>query len=186
MRSVANSTDPFFRLRDFIRNQDGIAALEFAAFLPLMLFIYIGSVEVGSLISMNQKVTNTVQTVGNLTTQYTTIYNADMTSILSAAAAVMGSVPTNNLVLTVSEVTTNASGKGTITWSDSLNGHAYTPGQSVTLPTALQTPNVSFIWSQATYPYKPTLGFVLKSTQTLSDQMYLYPRQSPSITRANS
>ena len=68
------------------------------------------------------------------------------------------------MVVTVSEVTTNGSGQGTITWSCSLNGTARTVGSAVTLPANLQTANISLIWGEVTYPYTPQLGYVITGT----------------------
>jgi Flp pilus assembly protein TadG len=172
-------------LRDLVRNWSGIAATEFAAILPFMLVLYLGGVEVIDVIIINLRITNTVQTIANLTTQYTSIANTDMNGILGAAGAVMAPVPATGLAVTVSEVTTDASGRATVAWSDSLNGSPHTVGQAVTLPPTLQTPNTTFIWSQASYSYTPPMGFVINSALRFSDQMFMYPRQGP-ITRVNS
>jgi hypothetical protein len=68
-----------------------------------------------------------------------------MSSILGAAATVVAPYAISNMVVTVSEVTTDSGGHGTITWSDSLNGTPYTVGQPISLPTPLQTPSTSLI-----------------------------------------
>ena len=36
------------------------------------------------------------------------------------------------------------------------------------------------------YEYKPTIGYVVTGTLTLSDKIYMRPRVSDSITRVNS
>jgi hypothetical protein len=94
--------------------------------------------------------------------------------------------PASGMVVTISEITTNSSGQGTITWSDSLNGTAHTVGQSVTLPTALQIANASLIWSEVAYPYHPTFGYALIGTVNIYQSSYFYPRLSTSVTRVNS
>jgi Flp pilus assembly protein TadG len=184
MTFAAKSVGALLGLRAFARSRDGIAAVEFAALLPFMLMMYIGGVEVSDAIIINLRIGNTVETVTNLTTQYTVIHNADMTGVLNAASAIMSPISTTGLVVTVSEVTTNAQGQGAVTWSDSLNGTARPVGQSVTLPVSLQTANVTYVWTEASYTYNP-MGFVLKSALKFSDQSYMYPRQGP-ITRINS
>ena len=65
--------------------------------------------------------------------------------MLGASAQVMAPFPSSNLVVTVSEVTTDASSNATVTWSSSFNGTAYTTGQKVTLPTGLTQPNITLI-----------------------------------------
>jgi Flp pilus assembly protein TadG len=112
--------------------------------------------------------------------------NADMTNIMNASTAVMAPYSGGPLVITLSEVKTDANGNGTIFWSDSLNGTARPVGQGVTLPPQLQTPNVSLIWAEATYAYTPNTGYVLTGTLTLSDQVFMYPRLANSVCRNNN
>src|SRR6202048_226029 len=164
MRSVAGRSGALSRIQDVYRDRRGVSAVEFATVLPFMLIAYLGSVEGGNGINAKVRVAQTTRTVADLATQYFTIKNADMTGILSASSAVMAPYSTSPLVITLSEVTTDASGNATVTWSDSLNGTARPVGQTVTLPTAIRTPSVSFIWAEVTYAYRPNLGYVMTGT----------------------
>ena len=186
MKSAADISGALSRIQRFCKDSRGVSAVEFATVLPFMLVAYLGSVEVGNGINAKVKVAETARTVADLATQYFTIKNADMTNIMNASSAVMAPFSTSPLVITLSEVTTDASGKATITWSDSLNGTPRPVGQTVTLPSQLQAPNISLIWSEVTYSYTPNLGYVMTGTLTLSDQMYMYPRLANYVTRSNS
>ena len=174
------------RLCGFARNRQGIAAVEFAIILPFMLVLYLGSIEAGNGLAVQFKAALASRAVADLASQYTSINNATMTGILNAAATVVAPYSATGMVVTISEITTNASGQGTITWSDSLNGTAHTVGQSVTLPAALQIANTSLIWSEVTYPYQPSLGMVMTGTINILQSSYFYPRLATSITRVNS
>jgi len=88
--------------------------------------------------------------------------------------------------VTVTQISTDSKGQGTIVWSDSLNGNPRTIGQAITLPTALQNANTSLIWSEVTYPYKPWLGLVFTNTINIYQSSYYYPRLSTSVSRVNS
>jgi Flp pilus assembly protein TadG len=174
------------RLRGFARNAEGIAALEFAIIVPFMLTLYLGSIEVGNAMAVQFKVALATRAVADLAAQYTSIDNSTMSGILAAASTVVAPYSASSMAVTITEITTNSAGRGTITWSDSLNGTAHTVGQSVTLPTELQIANVSVIWSEVTYPYQPTFGYVLTSTINIAQTGYFYPRLSSSVTRVNS
>jgi len=176
------------RLRTFGRERRGIAAIEFAVLLPLFLVLYLGTFEVGQAISIKLNNGLAARTVADLASQYTDIYNADMTSILGASTTVMAPYPTQSSVftVTVSEVTVDAKGNATITWSDSLNGTARPVGQSVTLPAGMNTPGASLIWGETQYVYTPGLGYVLTGSITLSSQIFMSPRLQSSVNRVNS
>ncbi len=174
------------RLRGFARDVEAIAALEFAMLLPFMLMLYLGSIELGNAMAVQFKTALATRAVTDLASQYATIDNGTMSGILNSAATVVAPYSTSGMAVTVSEITTDSSGHGTITWSDSLNGTAHTVGTSVTLPTALQIANTSLLWGEVTYSYQPSLGYALTGTIRLYQSNYFYPRLSTSVTRVNS
>jgi Flp pilus assembly protein TadG len=167
-------------------DERGVSAVEFALLLPLMLSLYLGAVELSQGIAADRKVTLTARTVSDLVSQVSNINNADMTNSLNAAAAVMAPFKSSNVKVTVSSILIDANGKATIDWSDALNGTARAKGSTVTLPSALNVANSSLIWSEVQYAYTPTIGYVITSTLTLKDQIYMRPRLSTSVTRVNS
>ena len=109
-----------------------------------------------------------------------------MSNILAASSAIAAPYAAANLTVTVSEITTDSSGNGKITWSDSLNGTARTVGSTITLPASLRTPNISLVFGEVSYSYTPALGYVITGTMTLSDSFYMMPRLANSVTRSNS
>lgn len=171
------------RLSKLARDQRGVSAVEFALLLPLMVTLYLGTVEISQGISADRKVTLTTRTVADLISQVSTINNAGMTDILNASSSVMSPYSTNGLKVTVTSVNIDANSKATVTWSDSLNGTPRSVGSTVTLPTALVVPNSSVIWSEVQYLYKPTVGYIITGTLTLKDQLYMAPRISTTVSR---
>jgi Flp pilus assembly protein TadG len=175
-------------LRRFADDKRGVSAIEFAMLLPLMITLYLGTVEISQGVAIDRKVTLTARTVADLASQSQTITNAQLQDLLKASAAVMtpynDSDPTKpaKLGVTVTSLNIDAQGRATVTWSQTLNGTARTPGASLTLPAALAVPNTSLVWSEATYAYTPTIGYVITSTLNLHDQMYMRPRLSDSVT----
>ena len=165
------------------RDERGVAAVEIALLLPLMVSLYFGVVQLSQAVSARSNVTLTARTVSDLVSRVTTINNADMTNALNASAAVMAPFPVNNLKVTVSSITIDANGKATIAWSDTLNGSARAVGSVVTLPAALNVASTSLIWAEVQYAYTPAIGYVLTGTLQLKDQMFMGPRVSSSVAR---
>ena len=174
------------RMRAFARERRGIAALEFAILLPVFLILYLGTFEVGQAIAIKLNNSLAARTVADLSSQFTNIYNADMTSILGASTTVMAPYPTQPFSVTVSQVTVDDKGNATIAWSDTLNGTARSVGASVTLPAGMNVPGSSLIWGETQYVYTPGLGYVLTGSITLSNQIFMSPRNAPSVLRTNS
>jgi Flp pilus assembly protein TadG len=183
---TAKSADLLSRLRDFVRAERGLAAVEFAVILPFMLTVYLGGIEVGIGVALDRKVAITTRAVADLASRYVTIKNADMTGILGATSTIIQPYAATPLAVTVSQVTVDANGKATIAWSDSLNGTARTVGSPVTLPGTLATPNAWYVWGEVKYTYTPTLGYAVTGSWTFTDQIFMSPRESTSITRINS
>jgi len=188
MTSRCTMASVLTRARDLCDDHRGVAAIEFAIVLPFMLVLYIGGVELGDGLAIQVKVTDTTHIVADLVTQQTTTTTKAMVdTILAASSATMApysSPPYSaaNLVVTVSEVSTNASGVATVTWSDSLNGTKRPVGTVMPLPTSLAgLPNISLILGEVSYNYTPNLGYNIVGTVKISDSYYLFPRNSASI-----
>jgi Flp pilus assembly protein TadG len=175
-------TAPFKR---FGNERRGVAAVEFALLLPVMMTLYLGSVEVTTGVAVQRKVTLTARALADLSSQFTSIANADMTNILNASSDIIAPYLPANLQVVVSELSINAQGQASVIWSDTLNGTARPVGQAVTIPTSLAAPNTYLILGEASYSYSPPYGYVVTGTLNLSDQIYMAPRQSTMIARTS-
>jgi len=166
------------RLVRLARDQRGVTAVEFAMLLPLMLTLYLGSVEISQGVAIDRKVTLTARTIADLASQSTTLSTADMSNILGAASSVIAPYDASQLRVTVSQIKIDSNGNATISWSNTQGGTAHGVGSGVTLPAALNTANTWLIWGEASYSYRPTIGYVVTGTLNLSDQIYMRPRLS--------
>lgn len=171
--------------RAFSSDARGSAALEFAFILPVALSLLTGVVEYGDAIAIDRKVTLTARTVTDLVTQYNNISQAELSVLMSASSAIVAPYSSSNIGVTVSEVTTDASGNPTITWTQALNGNSTVRhiGDTVTLPTTIKTPNMNYIWGEVNYTYTPMIGYQVTGTWVIHDQTYMAPRLSTSIPK---
>jgi Flp pilus assembly protein TadG len=164
------------------RDQRGVSAVEFAMLLPLMLTLYLGAVEISQGVSIDRKVTLTARTVADLASQASTLDSNGMSNVLNAASQVIMPYDSSKLKVTLSQVTIDANSNAKISWSCAVNGTARSVGSSVTLPGALLVANTSLMWGEVSYTYKPAIGYVVTGTLNLSDQIYMRPRVSNSVT----
>ncbi|MFD2184668.1 TadE/TadG family type IV pilus assembly protein [Rhodoplanes azumiensis] len=179
-------------LARFPGDERGVSAVEFALLLPVMLTLYLGGVEVTSAVSIDRKVTLVARTVADLVAQATTVTTADLTDVLKASTAVAAPFPSAPLKVTVSSVKIDTSKTAKIVWSSTLNGTARTVGADVTtlIPQALRDPCAAattactLIWGEASYDYKPAIGYVITGTLTLNDKIFMKPRMSNEVTKS--
>lgn len=177
----------YYNLTRFIAHEKGIAAVEFALTLPVMLFVFVGVTEVGQAVSVSHRVTITARTITDLVTRETVstgkVPAATIQTDLAAAAQVIAPYSSTTLTVTVSEITTDSNGNATVTWSQSWpnNNNALASGSPFALPTTLKGNNISVIYGQVTYGYTPVLGYQIIKPMTLSDSIYLYPRTGTNI-----
>ena len=63
-----------------------------------------------------------------------------------------------------------------------LGTSSYSPGDLITIPTALAVGGTYLIWSEVSYKYVPAVGYLMAKTGiTLKDLTYTRPRQSSCV-----
>jgi Flp pilus assembly protein TadG len=166
----------------FVADRRGVAAIEFAVLLPLMLIMYFGSIQITDAISADRQVTLVASTVAEIASQYTQVSGTDVSNILSAASAVLSPFAVKNATVTLTSVTIDNNGNATVAWRSCINGTARSGTVTNLIPAGLLVPNTSVIWGEASYNYKPVIGWVITGTLQMYDQIFLRPRQSTSVT----
>lgn len=90
------------------KDNKGIAAVEFALILPVMLLLYIGTSEITTALMANRKMTQVARAVSDLIAQETStdekITNATLTDIYSSAGTIMAPFSTTTLKITASSI----------------------------------------------------------------------------------
>jgi Flp pilus assembly protein TadG len=181
--------------RAFVKDRRGVAAIEFAMIVPIMLVLFFGTVEFSSGIAVDRKVTLVARTLSDLTSQsLSSISDNDLKNFFAASSSILtpySGAPTQPVI---SEIYIDNNKIAKIQWSKSatltmVNGSPQatlqtsprSKGDAVTVPAGLLVPNTYLIWSEVSYDYVPTVGYVLKSSITLREQNYSRPRQSPCV-----
>ncbi len=165
---------------DFVGDAKGLAATEFAVIVPLMLVMFFGTIEFSSAVAIDRKVTLMARTLSDLTSQSTTVADSDMTNFFAASTGIMTPYPTTPVAATITELYVDPTTLvAHVQWS---KGSAPRAQKSVvSIPTTLAIAGTYLIFSEVSYTYTPTIGYVLKSSINLSDVSYTRPRQSTCV-----
>ncbi|SMQ58333.1 Flp pilus assembly protein TadG [Devosia lucknowensis] len=182
MRGVGNTLRSAWRRLQ--HSERGAAAVEFALILPLMLLVYIGSLEASTLITMDRKVQSVAGAVGDLVARSEkTIRASDLQDYFRAAAGIMTPFSPTGVTQVITAVKVQG-GVPRVVWTRQyLNGTyssttPYTAGNPYPLPTEMR--NIAgtkmVIAAEATYTYTPLLGIVLDTPVNLYRSSFFMTR----------
>jgi len=153
------------KIQNFVKRKDGVAAVEFAILAPLMLTMYVGTVEAGNFLSINMKVTNTAATMADLVARAPYIDDNSIDLMFEAVSIIMRPADISDMKIVVtalSAVMDSGELKYQVRWSNSANSNApaRTIDTFVELP-ATDVPPVLvgdyIVMSELSYTYDPII-----------------------------
>ncbi len=178
---------------------NGIAAVEFAVIVPIMLVMFFGLVEFSSGVAVDRKVTLVARTLSDLTSQaLLTVDDTYLKNVFTASIAILTPYSATPTKATLSEIYVDSNQIAKIQWSKAatiasgaaqatLATSSRNAGDTVTLPSALLVKQTYLILSEVSYLYTPAVGYVMgKAGVTLSDVAYTRPRQVPCVVYNNT
>jgi len=168
-------------LAGFKTNRSGVAAVEFALLLPIMVGLYIGGIEFTDAFSIKRKVTGVSSTLADLVAQSKKLSKSEMENVLDAAQAVLGPYPIDDLKIKVSGVWIDDKSVAKVVWGTARNDTAAAEGSVMTLPSGVSYPETFLVVAEASYEYTPVIGYVLTGTIDLDELYYSRPRLSDTV-----
>jgi len=195
------------KLRDFKKDSEGVAAVEFALIAPILLLLFIGTIEVSLMIAVDRKISRTSSAIADLIAQGGFAAGSSETEI----RAIFGMTdrimfPYTNRIpcVVISKVIANAesdtNGDGVLGDGDNIIARVdasidnSTPNASYTSPEAGQCNKSNnkhgseLIVAEVEYDHKPIVGVISSNGTgniniedglfTLGDRIFLRPRQA--------
>ena len=187
---------PISLYRRFIASTRGIAAVEFAIVLPMLLLLLLATFDAGRAIAVYMKVRAATYTLAAVTNQYGTgnsaISSTTMTGITSATTAVLAPYSSTPAVVVISQIKATSATQAVVSWSYATSGSALTQGASVTnLPANFAKNSCGGSYScylllaSVSYTYTPSFGYFITGPITFSDSLYATPRSAKCIQYNN-
>lgn len=179
--------------KSFIKRETGVAVVEFALIVPIMLTLYIGSSEAAMLLTVDRKVQSAAGAMGDLVARSNkTISQAQLDDYFRAATSIMAPYDASKLVQTVTAVSVDKNSKATVLWSVRYtNGRLsttvaeYPKGKVVAIPkemAAIAT-GQTVISAETSYLYSPAIGVVFNSNIDFRRSALFMPRFGGTIER---
>jgi Flp pilus assembly protein TadG len=111
------------RLTRALRDRNGLAATEFALFLPILLMLFFGMLEGADLLTVNRRLAHTANTIADLTARERTINHAQFNDMLTGARRLLEPTDTSTLsIRVVSVISSGTPARPTVHWSRDQNG----------------------------------------------------------------
>jgi Flp pilus assembly protein TadG len=153
---------PLRRIACAPTNTGGVSAVEFALIVPVIIVLYVASVELGNLLTISRRTSEVASTAADLTAQVKTVSTSDLADITAAATSILypyvpPNFPAPKIVLT--SVVADANNSPKVAWSYPTAGAtARATGSVVALPAGLTQANSSVIMAEVTYAFTPLLN----------------------------
>lgn len=173
--------------RRFGADRKGVAAVEFALVVPVLLVLYMGTIEVSDLIAVDRRVNVIAGTMGDLVARSEAcISNTEISDYFKASEGIIVPYSKTGLMQAVHFLSVSSGGVATVSWSQAYNGGTTkTVGSTYSeFPQAMKdiASGQWVVMSETSYAYKPMLGWVVASAINLHRVSYYMPRSGAAIT----
>jgi Flp pilus assembly protein TadG len=145
---------------------------------PLMGMMLLGTYEFSAGVAIDRKVTIMARTLSDLTSQNTSVTDAQFTNFFNAGKAIMTPYASTPVEGTITELYVNPSTlKARVQWSKGVAPRS--AGDIVEIPDALKVGGTYLIFSEVKYKYVPSVAWFINKVNgiTLTDFSYTRPRQ---------
>tara|TARA_R110002020_G_scaffold276136_1_gene491432 strand:+ start:1904 stop:2530 length:627 start_codon:yes stop_codon:yes gene_type:complete len=135
-------------------DRSGVGAVEFALIAPVLIVLYMGSLEVSVAMSVNKKLARATSTVADLVTQDETVNKTFLKSMFNVAQSVMTPFRSDGIKVKITGISINNAGVGTASWSwQEDNTRPYTVGSTQTLPADLAIPDTFLVRTEIEFDH---------------------------------
>jgi len=165
-------------IRRFRDDRRGVAIIEFALLAPILVTLYLGSVELTLAFQAQQRLAHLAQAMADMASQNRTITTAEIDDILAAGTVMAHPLSPAPLGQRIASVTAGAGGALTVDWQRSRQ---YTAPGAPTTPSGYLAANESVIVADVTYDYTPVFTLILPQTIRFERRAYLRPRLSDKV-----
>ncbi|MES2254333.1 MAG: TadE/TadG family type IV pilus assembly protein [Pseudomonadota bacterium] len=166
------------------RDQRGLAAVEFALILPILLMMFLGLIEFSQALGVRAEVINMSSTGGDLVAQKSAASGADLDTVFSAVTAMLFPNDASQATITISSVIDGGAGNSPkVAWSCSKGlvpaalSKGSAPSPAIPAGFIVAGKGGSVIWSRVTYRYNSFLVYYLPAWTTWTNDFYLKPRR---------
>jgi Flp pilus assembly protein TadG len=179
------------QIRRFVRSRSGIGAIEFAILAPLLIVLYLGTLEATVALNVYGKVARASSSIGDLVAaQSPSVDKTFLATMPDVVSSILAPFSSTSYTLKMTGIKLDSASKATVDWSwDKSGSRPYTVGVDITanVPTDLQIASSYLIRSELSVPYTmllylPGMSGTQAKALTMTKVYYFSPRVGTSVT----
>jgi len=194
---------PQAAMRRLRADRRGVAAVEFALLVPLLLSLYFVTMEVSQAVETSKKVSRVASMTADLVTQQSSITQAEVKAVMDIGESLLQpynrSLP--GIMVTAIQMSNEATPKATVAWSRQLKDGAHSAGIAKgtvlnDVPAKLRVAGTFLVRVESTLEYRPVITWSADGKTMLGltaafdkinmgDTYYLRPRMSDNVPCAD-
>lgn len=165
VRAVPGKSKPASLLKRFRGDRKGVAAVEFAFLMPLLLCMYFGSIEVMQAVDTNRKLNRVSAQIADLVSQSINLNKADIDAIMDIGAASMSPYTrsTPDIRITAVKMSNDATPTSTVLWKRNRVANKFTGAgsstEAVTVPATFKVKGQTIIKVETSLSYNLMLAW---------------------------
>jgi Flp pilus assembly protein TadG len=161
----------------------GVAAIEFALIVPVLIVCYLGLSEFGQAYMAQKRMTHTTSQVADMIARAPETSRAEIDAVMDIGSLIMQPFPEAPLDLRVTSITRDNNGVARVDWSRGRGMAALSGVQTV--PAGLIANGETIIMGEAAYDYDSPLDTFVPAGTRFSGRHYLRPRLTDQIPCAD-
>lgn len=170
----------FFQcLHRFRKDDKGVAAIELAFILPVMITFTFVSWELSNLYLVKKRTDHSATVLADLTTQANNISSSAYIGYVEAIKAVMFPYSDHRLKLHLMGVSVDSRKRVRVAWQHTTGGGTGLSAND--LPSGLKIANSFYVMAETEVAYKPTFLTDMTGTINIKDHAIMVPRLTTSI-----
>jgi Flp pilus assembly protein TadG len=167
----------------FGAERKGVAALEFAILLPMMVFLLFGTVDLLDMLDTNRRVENAAASIADVVARDTEVSNDEVTGLWAALGVLMFPDDATGIDARVTSITVESAATARVVWSEGHGMAALVANSTVSLPAGMMRAGTSIIMTETELEYGAPLRVLLPGPATLRHTAYRRSRLVDPIPR---
>ncbi|MEO0327879.1 MAG: TadE/TadG family type IV pilus assembly protein [Pseudomonadota bacterium] len=175
--------------RSFRKSQQGVAAIEFAILAPILILLFVGTLEISLAVAVDRKVSRVSSSIADLITQSNDLSSNEVDEILDVANRIMQPYDDDISISVVGVEIKDDEAK--VVWACQRNGGGKpSVGSDYTIPAQIMVNDTFLVSATVATSHEPAFKFIgykngkLTFDETaieMEEQMFLRPRLGSSV-----